>query len=74
MKKLLCKIGLHNWKEGWVNSILTPAAEKCSRCETVRVFNFWGYVYYEKGEYEDYSAPVKQEEKVCKVKVNCICD
>lgn len=43
--RLLCKIGIHNWKEGFSGSLISPCAEKCKRCGIVRVFHGWGYTY-----------------------------
>jgi len=43
--KLLCKIGLHKWKEIFTGALLAPCGNKCQRCKLVRQFNMWGYVY-----------------------------
>ena len=43
--RLLCKIGIHKWKEGTTGSMLYPLAHKCKRCKIVRVFHGWGYTY-----------------------------
>ena len=37
--RLLCKIGVHNWKGGFSGSLISPYAEKCKRCGVVRVFH-----------------------------------
>lgn len=56
MKKLLCRIGIHNWgKDGVINSITTPIANKCKWCEGIRVFRMWGYTFHPKGTFEDRS-------------------
>lgn len=46
MKKLLCKIGFHNWEQGRTDSLMTPLADKCKWCKIVRVFRLWGYTYH----------------------------
>lgn len=43
--RLLCKIGIHRWQEGYSGSIMSPVAHKCKRCKIVRVFHGWGYTY-----------------------------
>lgn len=43
--RLLCKIGIHNWEEGFSGSSISPCAEKCKRCKIVRVFHGWGFTY-----------------------------
>ena len=43
--RLLCKIGIHKWEEGYSGSMLSPLAHKCKRCKIVRVFHGWGYTY-----------------------------
>ena len=43
--RLFCKIGIHNWEEGFSGNLFSPCAEKCKRCRIVRVFNGWGYIY-----------------------------
>lgn len=46
MKKLLCKLCLHNWEQGRTDSLITPLAHKCKWCKIVRVFRMWGYTYH----------------------------
>jgi len=43
--RLLCRIGLHKWSEGYSGSTISPIADKCDRCRIVRVFHGWGYSY-----------------------------
>lgn len=43
--RFLCKIGIHEWEEGSIGSIISPLAHKCKRCKIVRIFHGWGYTY-----------------------------
>lgn len=43
--RLLCKLSIHRWQEGYSGSVISPVAHKCKRCKIVRVFHGWGYTY-----------------------------